>query len=255
MFFDTHAHYDDEQFSEDREDVLRSLPEAGISLLVNPGCDGDSSAEAVRLAHAFPFMYAAVGWHPEAASSFDASALETLRRLADDEKVKAIGEIGLDYHYPDAAPRQTQKEVFASQLNLARELGLPVIVHDREAHADALEMVCAFPTVTGVFHCYSGSVEMARELLARGWYLSFTGVITFKNAKKALEVIKMCPIDRLMLETDSPYMAPTPHRGQRCDSRFLPLIAGKAASVKGLSVEELALRTTENGKRFFHIEE
>lgn len=253
MYFDTHAHYDDARFDDDRDELLGKMPKNGVELIVNPGCDEGSSRAAMDFAGRYDFVYAAVGWHPENADSFDGGSLDMLREWAREPKVVAIGEIGLDYYYGDGADRETQKRVFYAQLELARELGLPVIVHDREAHADCFEAVRAFPGLRGVFHCYSGSAEMARQLLELGWFLSFTGAVTFKNARRALEAIEVCPMDRLMLETDSPYLAPVPHRGHRNDSTLLPFVAETVARVKGLSVEEVAAVTMENGKRFFGI--
>ena len=253
MYFDTHAHYDDEAFDSDREELLKAMPEKGVDLIVNPGCGAESSARAVELAERFPFVYAAVGWHPHEADSFHESSVEQLRAWAKHEKVVAIGEIGLDYHY-DFSPRDKQREVFVRQMQLAQELGLPVVVHDRESHADCMEVVRAFPDVKGVFHCYSGSAEMAKELLALGWYLSFTGAVTFKNARKALETIECVPLERMMIETDSPYLAPVPHRGKRNDSSLLPHIAQVIADIKGISLEEAAARTQETGKSFFGIQ-
>lgn len=254
MYFDTHAHYDDERFDADRDELLGKMPKNGVELIVNPGCDEQSSLAAMDFAARYEHVYAAVGWHPENADSFRGESLEKLRKWTREPKVVAIGEIGLDYYYEDGADRQTQKRVFHAQLELARELDLPVIVHDREAHADCFAAVRAFPGLRGVFHCYSGSAEMARQLVELGWYLSFTGAVTFKNARRALEAIEACPMERLMLETDSPYLAPVPHRGHRNDSTMLPFIAETVAGVKGLSVEQVAEVTLKNGKRFFGIE-
>ena len=254
MFFDTHAHYDDERFDDDRLTLLDKMPENGIGLIVNPGCEEVSSRTAMELAGRFAHVYAAVGWHPEHAGTFGEDSVELLRRWAGEEKVKAIGEIGLDYYYDDGPARDVQRRVFDRQLSLAGELGLPVIVHDREAHADAMALVRAHPEVRGVFHCYSGSPEMARELLDLGWYLSFTGAVTFKNARRAPETVAACPLERIMLETDSPYLAPVPHRGERNDSRMLPFIAEKIAEIKGISPEEVERATWDNGRRFFGIE-
>lgn len=253
MFFDTHAHYDDERFDDDREAILAELPGAGVELVLNPGCDGDSSARAMEIAHGCEFVYAAVGWHPHEADSFKEDSAEFIRKCCRDPKVKAIGEIGLDYYY-DFSPRQQQTEVFRRQMELAGELDMPVIIHDRDAHGDCMEVIRDFPGVRGVFHCYSGSTEMARQLLDLGWYLSFTGAITFKNARKALETIEICPMDRIMIETDSPYLTPVPHRGKRNDSRMLPFIAETIGNIKGMDVQTVGKITLENGKRFFGIE-
>ncbi len=252
MYFDTHAHYDDEAFDIDRNALLCALPEQGVTLVVDPATDGESSEAILRMAETHPHIYAAVGWHPHEADSFDESAPESIRAWAKHPKVRAIGEIGLDYHY-DFSPRDRQKEVFRRQLELAKELSLPVIVHDREAHADTLEIIRAVPGLRGVFHCYSGSPEMAREIISMGWYLSFTGAITFKNARKALETIAETPMERIMIETDSPYLTPVPHRGKRNDSTYLPYVAAVIAEIKGITAEEVARITLENGKRFFGI--
>lgn len=253
MFFDTHAHYDAEQFDQDRDEVLASLPERGVSLAVNPGCDVPSSRKAVELAHAWPFLYAAVGYHPENCAPCTPEDLNVLRELAGDPKVVAIGEIGLDYYWEENPPRERQQQVFRDQLALAEELDLPVIVHDREAHADSLSIVRDFPRVRGVFHCYSGSAEMARELVRLGWMISFTGVLTYKNARRAVEAAQAVPLERIMIETDSPYMAPVPHRGKRNDSGYVRYVCEKLAEIKGISWEDCARITMENGKRFYGI--
>ena len=253
MLFDTHAHYDDQAFDPDREAVLASLPASGVTLVVNPGCDLPSSQKAVELAARFPHVYAAVGIHPENCAGYTPADLEALRQLARAPKVVAIGEIGLDYYWPENPPRDFQQQVFRDQLALAGELNLPVIVHDREAHGDSLAIVKDFPQVRGVFHCYSGSTEMAEELVKLGWMISFTGVLTYKNARKAVEAAATLPMDRLMIETDSPYMAPVPHRGERNDSTLVRHICEKLAEIKGLTPEECARITLENGKRFFAI--
>ena len=251
--FDTHAHYDDEAFDADRETLLAALPENGVGLVVNPGCDLPSSRTAVALAERYPHVYAAVGVHPENCGDWEDGFLSQLRQLAAQDKVRAIGEIGLDYYWEENPPRALQQHVFRAQLALAAELDLPVIVHDREAHGDCMEIVRDFPRVRGVFHCYSGSAEMARELVRLGWMISFTGVLTYKNARKAVEAARAVPLDRLMIETDSPYMAPVPHRGKRNDSGYVVHICEKLAELKGLSPEECAALTWENGKRFFQI--
>ena len=253
MLFDTHAHLDDRAFNEDRETLLQELPQQGLSLVMNPGCSLRSSKNADALSKQYDYIYAAVGSHPDAADEVNEAVLEQYRQLVrNNPKIKAIGEIGLDYHYEDI-PRQLQKAAFRAQMKLAEELQLPVIVHEREAHADAMEILDEFPTVTGVFHCYSGSAEMAKELVRRGWYIGFTGVLTFKNAKKAVEVAKSLPHDRLVLETDCPYMAPEPFRGKRNHPGYLYRMAEKLAELWELPVEEVQTITLENGKRLYHI--
>ena len=253
MLFDTHAHYDSGAFNADRMEVLASMLEQGVELILNPGCDLETSRTAVSLANAFDFVYAAVGVHPSDCETYTDQVEEELRALAADPKVKAIGEIGLDYYWKDNAPAEVQKAVFRRQMELARQLKLPVIIHDREAHRDCLEIVKEFPDVTGVYHCYSGGIEDAKTLVKMGWMLSFTGVVTYKNARKSLEVLEMLPMDRIMIETDSPYLTPEPFRGKRNDSSKVRYVAETIARVKGLDVDEVIRLTTENGKRFFHI--
>ena len=253
MLFDTHAHYDDQAFDADRRELLSAMPDHNVGLIVNPGCTVESSRTAMELAAAFPHVYAAVGIHPENCGDFVPAQMEEIRALAQRPKVVAVGEIGLDYYWPENPPRELQQEVLRRHMALAQELALPVIIHDREAHADCLAIVREFPAVRGVFHCFSGSAEMARELLKRGWMLSFNGAITFKNARKAPEVIAEIPLDRLMIETDAPYLTPTPFRGKRNDSTYVHLVAEKIAQIKGLSPEAVEQITWENGKRFFGI--
>ena len=253
MLFDTHAHMDDHAFDEDRKVLLENLPKQGIALLMNPGCSLEASRNAVVQARQYDYIYAAVGSHPDAALEVDEGVLEIYRQLCrENPKVRAIGEIGLDYHYEDV-PRQLQQKAFRAQLALAQELELPVIIHDREAHEDCLKILEDFPRVRGVFHCYSGSAEMARQLTAKGWYVGFTGVLTFKNARKALEAAAAVPIDRIVLETDCPYMSPEPFRGKRNDPGRLYRMAEVLAQVRGLSVEEIRNITLENGKRLYRI--
>lgn len=252
MFFDTHAHYDSSKFSADRDEVLSSLSAHGVTLVVDPGDNTERSRRAVALAHHYPFVYAAVGWHPEEAEEWTDESLGEIRTLAADDRVVAIGEIGLDYYW-DKSYVEKQKSMFRAQIELALEMNLPVIVHDREAHGDCLEIVRDYSDLRGVFHCFSGSAEMAKELVKRGWYLGFDGPITYKNAVKALEVIRLMPMDRILLETDSPYLAPVPNRGKRNDSRNLPYIAAVIAREKQLDVETVAAATMENGKRLFAI--
>jgi TatD DNase family protein len=253
MYFDTHAHYDDEKFDADREAVLDALPGAGVSLVLNPGCDVASSRAALTLAERWPHVYAAVGLHPENCAGCTDEDFDTVAALARQEKVVAIGEIGLDYYWAENPPRDFQQLVFRRQLELALALDLPVIVHDRDAHGDCLDIVSDYPALRGVFHCFSGSPEMAEALLKRGWYLGFDGPVTYKNAKKAPEVIALCPLDRMLLETDSPYLSPVPRRGERNDSRNLLFIAAKLAEIKGLTTEEIARVCAENGRKLFRI--
>ena len=253
LIFDTHAHYDDAQFDADREALLSAMPENGVGLILDPGCDLESSRAAIALAEQYPHVYAAVGYHPENCAPYTDADLDILRRLAQHPKVVAIGEIGLDYYWEQNPPKEFQQAVFRAQLALARELDLPVIVHDREAHADCLAIVREFPEVRGVFHCYSGSVEMARELWKLGWYTGFDGPVTYKNARKTVEVAAEVPLERLLLETDSPYMAPVPKRGTRNDSRNIAHIAAKIAEVRGMTADEVIRIAADNGKRLFGI--
>ena len=253
MLFDTHAHMDDRAFDDDRRELLSSLPEQGIALLMNPGCSLASSQAASRLSQEYDYIYAAVGSHPDAADEVDEAVLEEYRKLCKlNPKIKAIGEIGLDYHYEDI-PRGIQQRAFRMQLELARELDLPVIVHEREAHEDGLKIIAEFPEVTGVFHCYSGSAEMAKLLVDRGWYIGFTGVLTFKNARKAVEVAQSIPLERIVLETDCPYMSPEPFRGKRNDPSRLCYMAEKLAQLRSLPLESIHEITVENGKRLYRI--
>ena len=252
MYFDTHAHYDSSHFDADRDEVLSGLKEKGVELVVNPGCDLASSRFAVELAERWPFVYAAVGIHPEMVEDIGPSDLDAIRALARHPRVKAIGEIGLDYYYEDV-PREIQKKAFRMQLELARELKKPVIIHERDAHGDAFDIVREFPDVHGVFHCFSGSREFARELVKRGWYIGFTGVVTFKNARKAVETAQWVPLNRLLLETDCPFMAPEPFRGKRSDSTMVIKMAEKIAALRGLPVEAVCKATRENAMALFGI--
>lgn len=253
--FDTHAHYDSHQFDPDRDAVLSALPGQGVALVVNPGCDLESSVKAVELSARYPFLYAAVGVHPEDCAGWADGAADELRILAARPKVVALGEIGLDYYWKENPPREKQKQAFRAQMALARELDLPVIVHDREAHGDCMDIVREFPEVRGVFHCFSGSVEMAQELVRRGWMISFTGVLTYPNARKAVEAAQAVPLDRLMIETDSPYMSPVPFRGKRNHSGLAAHTCQRLAEIKGIDAEHCSKITLENGRRFFQIRE
>ena len=271
MFIDTHAHYFDRKYEAlegGAESILESADFRAVTrAVINVGTNLQNSRTAVAQAGKYPFMAAAVGIHPEDAQGLPdgtpldpETELKALREwLADPavrrrDKIVAIGEIGLDYYWvKDEAGRQKEADFFRAQMELARELDLPVIVHDREAHGDTLAIVKEFPDVKGVFHCYSGSVEMARELVDMGWMISLTGVLTYKNARRSVEVVEAIPLDRLMIETDSPYMAPVPHRGKRNDSGYVLHVCEKMAEIKGISVEECAAVTMDNGKRFFRI--
>ena len=255
MLFDTHAHINDPAFDPDREALLTGLPEKGVGLLMNVGCCLESSRDSLALAEQYPYIYTSVGSHPDSADEVDETVLEEYRKLCKlHPKVKAIGEIGLDYHYEDI-PRDIQQKAFRLQLELAKQVDLPVIVHERDAHDDGMRIVKDFKGVTGVFHCYSGSAEMARQLVNMGWYIGFTGVLTFKNARKAIETAASIPLERIVLETDCPFMAPEPFRGRRNDPGYLFRMAEKLAEIRGLSTEEVCRITTENGKRLYRIEE
>ena len=253
MLFDTHAHMNDPAFAEDREAILLGLQEKGVGLMMNVGCCRDSSRDCVAMAEKYPFVYASVGSHPDSANEVDEAALEEYKELCKlHPKVRAIGEIGLDYYY-ETIPREIQQRAFRLQMELARELKMPVIVHERNAHDDGMRIVREFKDVTGVFHCYSGSPEMARQLVDLGWYIGFTGVLTFKNARKAVETAAAIPLDRIVLETDCPFMAPDPFRGKRNDPGYLYRMAEKLAEIRGLPVEEIHRITTENAKRLYRI--
>lgn len=253
MLFDTHAHMDDRAFDTDRENLLSALPSQGIGFLMNPGCSLASSRNASELSRRYDYIYAAVGSHPDAADEVDEGVLaEYEKMISENPRIRAIGEIGLDYHYEDI-PRDIQCRAFRLQMELARKLHLPVIVHEREAHEDGMNIVKEFPEVTGVFHCYSGSLEMAKWLIARGWYIGFTGVLTFKNARKAVEVASAIPLDRIVLETDCPYMSPEPFRGKRNDPGKLYRMAERLAEIREMTVAEIHAVTMENGKRLYNI--
>ena len=254
MYFDSHAHLDDARFEADFDEILAHMRENGVTAMMNIGCDLPSSENSVRLAETYPWVWAAVGSHPDDADHVNEARIAVYREMCKNPRVKAIGEIGLDYHYEDV-PRDVQKTAFRMQMALARELDLPVVVHEREAHEDGLRIVDEFPDVKGVFHCYSGSLEMAKELVKRGWYIGFTGVVTFKNARKAVEVAENIPLGRILIETDCPYMAPEPYRGRRNDPSLVPFVAAKIAQLRGLTPEDIGKATSENARRLFRIEE
>ena len=253
MFYDTHAHYDDEAFDKDRDVLLPELYRQGITLINDIGCDIPSSQKAISIAEQYPFVYAVVGAWPGNTGDMTEADLETYGQLAQHSKVVAIGEIGLDYHYDDV-PHGIQKHWFDRQMALADRLGKPVVIHEREAHGDGLEIVRKWADkVSGVFHCFSGSAEMAQEILKLGMYIGFTGVVTFKNAKKAVKAAAAVPMDRLLIETDCPYMAPEPTRGVRCDSSMLVHTGRKLAEIKGVDLQGLFNQTHQNACELFGI--
>lgn len=249
--FDSHAHYDDKKFNADRDAVLAALPGQGVRYVMNVGSTLRSSRTAIALAAKYGHVYASAGVHPHDAKSAPDDLEEKLAALLKQDKVCAVGEIGLDYHY-DFSPRNVQLDVFERQLQLAFDLELPVIVHDREAHADTLRLLKKYKS-RGIVHCFSGSAEMAGELVKMGLYIGFTGVVTFKNARKTLAAAAAVPPDRLLIETDCPYMAPEPNRGRRCDSSMLPAVAERLAQVRGMRPQELIDYTCQNACRVYNI--
>ena len=252
MYFDSHAHLTEDCFAQDFDAIVESMKAASVTGMMEIGYDLASSEKAVQLAERFDWVHAAVGSHPDDAEQVDDARIAVYRELCKNPRVKAIGEIGLDYHYEEPG-REVQKRAFRMQLALAQELSMPVVIHEREAHEDGLRILEEFPDVRGVFHCFSGSYEMAKELVKRGWYIGFTGVVTFKNARKAVETAANIPLDRILIETDCPYMAPEPFRGRRCDPSLVPYVAKKIAELRGLSPEAVAAATAENAKHCFRI--
>lgn len=249
--FDTHAHYDDEAFDLDRDTLLTSLKSKGVGYVIDCGCDVASSEKAIELSEKYDFIYAAVGIHPHEAEGAKDGDLEIIKRLTEHGKVVAIGEIGLDYHY-DFSPRELQKEYFEKQIILANELDMPIIVHDREAHEDTMQLLRKYKP-KGVLHCFSGSVETAKEIISLGMYIGLGGAVTFKNAKKPIEVAEYLPLDRLLLETDAPYMSPVPYRGKRNDSSLIPYTAIRIAEAKGMEAQAVVNAACENAKRLFGV--
>ncbi|GKU26085.1 TatD family hydrolase [Clostridium folliculivorans] len=251
--FDTHAHYDDKSFDEDREKVITDIKHNGVIGVLNCGSSLYGAEMSVKLSEQYDIFYAAVGIHPENADEFNESSFERIKELAKNKKVKAIGEIGLDYYWEENPTREVQKNVFRAHMRLAENLGLPVVIHDREAHGDTLEIMKEFPNVKGIVHCFSGSVEFAKDCLKLGYYIGFTGVVTFKNAKKILEVAKEVPLDRMLVETDCPYMAPVPFRGKRNQSDYIRYIVGKLAEIKGLEPKEINDQFIKNIKQLLKL--
>ncbi|MBU5486210.1 TatD family hydrolase [Clostridium sp. MSJ-11] len=253
LIFDSHAHYDDESFDEDREKVLEELKQSNVVGILNCGSSLQGARDSVKLARENSIFYAAVGIHPEYADKVNDELIEEIRKMTEYEKVRAIGEIGLDYYYDENPPREIQKYAFIKQMELAKKLNLPVVIHNRDAHADTLEILKMFPEVKGVIHCFSGSVEFARECIKLGYYIGFTGVVTFKNAKKIVEVAKEVPLDRILVETDCPYMAPTPFRGKRNRSEYISYILEEIANIKEISIDTLSNQTISNVKELIKI--
>lgn len=249
--FDTHSHYDDEKFNPDREMLLSNLQSQGVSNVVSCGCDIETTQFNFDLAQKYDFMYFAAGFHPECLEGASLEDLDIIKKFAQNKKCVAIGEIGLDYHWMSST-KKVQKEFFTSQIELAAALDLPVIVHDREAHGDTLDILKTTKP-KGVVHCFSGSKEMAREIIKLGMYIGMNGVVTFNNARKSLEVVRDIPLDRLVLETDCPYLAPVPHRGKRNDSSLIPFIAEKIATLLEMDVQELLNITNENAKKLYNL--
>ena len=253
MIFDTHAHYDSEQFHEDRDELLLSMKEQGVGTILNSGASWDSVTEVVELAQKYPFMYAAVGVHPDEVGALNDERFEYMRAQCQKEKVVAIGEIGLDYYW-DNESHDVQKKWFIKQLELARELDLPVIIHSRDAAADTLEIMKEYGQgLRGVIHCFSYSIELAREYVKMGYHIGIGGVVTFKNGRKLKEIAAEIPLDRILLETDCPYLAPVPFRGKRNASNYLSYVAEEIANLKGISCEEVVAQTEKNGKELFQI--
>lgn len=255
MLFDTHTHLNDQAFAEDRQQVIARAQEEGVSLLVNVGFNRETIPTTLQLAETYDFIYAAVGWHPHDAKDLTEQDLVWIEDLAKTHpKVVAIGEMGLDYYW-DNSPRDVQKEVFRQQISLAKRVKKPIIIHDRDAHRDVVDILKAegADEVGGIMHCFGGSVEIAQECLELGFYISFGGPLTFKNAKKPKEVAAQIPLDRLLIETDSPYLTPHPFRGKRNESSYVKHVAHSLAEIKNVSFEEICQITMENGKRVFQL--
>lgn len=253
MYFDTHAHLDDEKFDADREEIIEHIKSEGVSLVVNIGADMESSKTTVELSEKYDFIYAAVGVHPYDAPDLTDEDILELKQLAKSEKVVAIGEIGLDYHF-EGTDKEGQKEGFRKQIALAKELNLPYVVHDRDSHQDCYDIIKESGYFRGVMHCFSGSAEFAKQMTDLGFYISFAGTVTFKNAKKVKEAAKSVSLDRILIETDCPYLSPEPNRGKRNNPANVRYTAEVLAEIKGISLDEMAKITMENGKRFYGIE-
>ncbi len=250
MYFESHAHYDDRRFREDREELLTLLPSCGIDYVVNIGCDVKSSKQSIRLTEKYDYFYATVGIHPHELYDMSSQTIAELRRLSAHKKVVAIGEIGLDYYY-DTHPRELQQFWFRQQLRLAEEVQKPVVIHSRDASQETFDIIKSSSVRQGVIHCYSGAWQMAMDYVDMGFYIGVGGVVTFSNAKKLVEVVEHVPLEKILIETDSPYLAPNPNRGKRNDSRNLEYIVNKIAEIKNLSPENVAKVTQDNAKSLF----
>lgn len=251
MIFDSHAHYDDEAFDADRDDVIDKIKKAGVGRVLNCGSSYEGLVKSVELAARYDFIYAAVGMHPEFAGEVK-DKIKDIEKLLKSKKVMALGEIGLDYHY-EGYDRETQIDAFRRQMDLAQRLDVPVVIHSRDAFSDTLDVLNEFKGVRGAMHCYSGSAEYAKEILKLGYYLGFTGVVTFKNARKTVETVGMMPIEKILVETDCPYMTPVPHRGQRNDSSYLLYTIKKISEIRGLSYDEVCDITYKNACRLYQV--
>lgn len=254
MLFDSHAHYNDSRFEKDMDEVLSSMSENNVGMILNSCSNLDEVPDILKICEKYPFIYASVGIHPHDVKDLTDSDMDMLIKYAENEKVKAIGEIGLDYFY-DNSPRDLQKKWFARQVEVAKQIKQPIIIHDRDAHKDCMDILRTenIQDIGGVFHCYSGSVETAKEILDWGMYIAFGGSLTFKKSVRPVEVAKYVPLDRILIETDCPYLTPEPHRGKRNSSLYIHYVAEKLAEIKGVSVEEIENATFENGKRCFNI--
>jgi TatD DNase family protein len=251
--FDSHAHYDDEQFDEDREELLIELKENGVGGILNMSSDYASIKKTVDLVEKYDFIYGAVGIHPENADEYSEDVEKEIIEILKRDKFVAVGEVGLDYYWESNPPKEVQKKVLRAQYEIAKSLGIPIILHDRESHEDILTIAKEYKEVVSVFHSYSGSVEMAREIIKLGGYLGISGVVTFKNARKLPDVVAEIPLERLLIETDAPYMAPVPYRGKRNRSDYLHGVAEKIAEIKKITKEEVLLTTEKNVKKLFGI--
>ena len=253
MIIDTHAHYDDEQFDEDRGEILGKMQDAGIGMIMDAGSTILSWDKIVKLTEEYPFVYGAIGVHPDEVGNLDETQFARMERLLDKEKIKAVGEIGLDYYW-DKENHDLQKEWFIRQLDLARKKEKPVIIYSREAAADTMEIMKEYASgLRGVIHCYSYSAEMAKEYVKMGYYIGIGGVVTFKNAKKLKQVVQEIPLESIVLETDCPYLAPVPYRGKRNSSLYLPYVAEEIAALKGAAAEDVVLQTEENARKLYGL--